>query len=75
MKVSRKTKIRIRKAVSFIRTALFWIALICIGLTICSVDGPSLLFPIIYFVIGMVCAAISYVLDYLLWETSYKGDM
>mgnify|MGYP006361036969 CR=1 FL=1 len=69
MKITRKTKIRIRKTVAFFRTLLFGVALLCIAFTICSVDGPSFVFPLVCFGIGVVCFGISYVLDCLLFET------
>ena len=75
MKVTRKTKIKIRKAIAFARNLFLVICGIGMLCTICSVDGPSILFPIISMVIAVVCFGISYLLDKLLWETAWSGDL
>ena len=72
--MTRKTKIKIRKAVAFARNLFLALCGISILLTICSVDGPNILFPIICMAIAMVFFGISYLLDRLLWETAWKGD-
>jgi hypothetical protein len=72
--MTKKTKIRIRKTVGFIRTLFLLLALLCIGITICSVDGPSIAFPIIWFIAGMGFFAASYWLDKLLCKTAWQGD-
>lgn len=74
MKFSRKTKIRIRKAFAFARTLFLVLCLICIALVVCSVDGESLVFPIVCFIIGAACFGISYAIDQILWETAWSGD-
>ena len=72
--MTKKTKIRIRKTVGFVRTTLFVIALIFMVLVICSVDGPSILFPVICAGIAVVCFGISYLLDELLFQTAWSKD-
>jgi hypothetical protein len=72
MKITRKTKIRIRKAVAFVRTLCLILFFFFLGLAICSIDGPSLTFPIVNLCVGAVCFGISYALDHLLFETAYK---
>lgn len=72
--ITRKTKIKIRKAVAFARNLLLAVFGICTLLGIMSVDGNSLLFPAICFIIGFVCFGISFILDQLLWQTAWKGD-
>ena len=72
--MTRRTKIRIRKAVAFTRTLLLVLALLCVALTVCSVDSNNIMFPLVCFGIGTVCFGISYALDYLLFETAWSGD-
>lgn len=67
--MTRKTKIRIRKAVAFARKLCLVIFGICLLLTVVSVDGPSIWFPIACFAVGTVCFGIAYFFDYLLWDT------
>ena len=64
--MTRKTKIRIRKTVEFARTLFLIICGICVFLTIASVDGPSIWFPIVCFAVGSICFGIAYFFDYLL---------
>lgn len=68
------TKKKIRKAMKFARG--FFLALfgICALLVIISVDGPSIWFPLVCAVVGIICFGIAYAIDYLLWETSFNGD-
>lgn len=70
----RETKIKIRKAITFARTLFLLICVSFIGMTIASVNGDSIAFPIICFGIAMVCFGISYGLDCLLFETAWSGD-
>ena len=72
--MTKQTKIKIRKAVTFIRTLFFILFGICLALTIATADGSSILFSVVCFVIGTVCFGISYYLDQLLVETHWKGD-
>lgn len=74
MKLSRKTKIRIRKAVAFARTGFLVLAVISFAFAIGTVDNPKLIFFLISAGIGTVCAAISLLLDQLLFETAWSGD-
>ena len=70
MKLTRKAKIRIRKGVTIARGVFLGLFLVFMGLTICSADSESLVFPIVCFVISMVCFGVCYLLDELLWQTS-----
>lgn len=72
--IKRKTKIKIRKALSKVRAFLLIVFGVCLFLTVCSVDGESLIFPIVCFGIGVVCFGISYAIDWLLVETAWSGD-
>jgi ABC-type uncharacterized transport system permease subunit len=74
MKLSKKTKIRIRKAIAFARTTFLVLFFICLGLAIGSIDSESLIFPLMCFGIGLVCFLISYAFDILLFETAWSGD-
>ena len=74
MKIAKKTKIKIRKAVAFARTAFLMLFFLFVALAICSVDSESLKFPIICSIIGVICFGISYILDHLLFETAWSGD-
>lgn len=68
------TKIRIRKAVSFARTLFAILSVFSFALMVCSADGPSFAFPVACFFVGVVCFAISYILDRLLFETAWKRN-
>ena len=70
--MKKQTKIRIRKAVSFIRTLFLCLALLGIGFAICLADDLSLIFPLGCVGISLVCFAISFALDHLLFETAYN---
>lgn len=72
--IKKETKIKIRKVISFIRTFFLALFVLCIFLMIASVEGPSLLFPIICFIIGMLFFGIAYFLDWLLWDTSFDNQ-
>lgn len=72
--MTKKTKIKIRKTIAFARTLFLYLSILSLALTICSADGPSLKFPIICTIIGIVCFGISYGLDQLLFETAWSGD-
>lgn len=67
MKLSKKARIRIRKAVAFARILFFALGLICLSLSVCSVDGPNFTFPMVCLIIGVLCLGVSYLLDRLLW--------
>ena len=72
--MKKQTKIRIRKLVSFARTLIFAIALVFFGIALCSVNAPTLTFTFVCLGIGAVCLAISFALDYLLFETAYNSE-
>jgi 4-hydroxybenzoate polyprenyltransferase len=72
--MTRRTKIRIRKTVEFMRTLFLILALLGIAFAVASADGYSLKFPIVCALIGVVCFGISYALDCLLFETAWSGD-
>lgn len=74
MKITRKTKIRIRKTVAFIRDSLVFLCLLFMGFAVCSFDGPNKWFPIICIAICVVCFVVARILDELLWQTAWKGD-
>lgn len=64
-----------KKLIAFTRTLFFVLAILCIAMTICSADGPNIIFPIICFIIGIICFGISYTLDKLLWQTGDKKSL
>lgn len=66
MKISRKTRNRIIKIVSFARSTFLAMFGIFILLCAASADSINLAFPITFFVIAMACFGISYFCDYLL---------
>lgn len=74
MKLTRKTKKRIRWAIAFIRTLFLTLFGIFIAFAIGSIDSASLIFPLGCFGISLVCFGISYALDRLLFETRWSGD-
>lgn len=64
--MTKRTKNRIRKTVSFARS--MFLALFVVFLLLCaaSADSINLVFPITFFAIAIVCFGISYFCDYLL---------
>lgn len=72
--MTKKTKIKIRKGISFARGLFLVLFGICITLVVVSIDSESLVFPLVCFGIGIVCFGISYALDWLLFETAWSGD-
>ncbi len=74
MKISRKTKIRIRRIVAFIRTMSIYLCLLFIGLAIASADGPSIVLFLVFIGLSTLCFGIAAVLDELLWQTAWSGD-
>ena len=63
---------KIRKIVTLARTVSFILFITLFGLSVLAMDGDNLVFPIVCFVISILCFGISYVLDYLLAETGDK---
>ena len=74
MKLSRKTKIRIRKAVAFARTLFLLLGAIFGAFAVVSLDGKSLIFILACLGIGIVCIFVSTLLDELLWQTAWSKD-
>lgn len=73
MKITRKTATRILKAIAFARTTFFVLFFVFLSLSVCSGDAESLVFCFVCFGISVICIGISYGLDWLLFELSYKN--
>ena len=74
MKLSRKTKRRIRKGITFARNLFFILFGIFVMLTICSASGEHFEFTTKCFGLAVVCFGVSYILDCLFFEHAYRRD-
>jgi hypothetical protein len=74
MKLSRKTKIRIRRTVAFVRTLCAFLCIICLLLTAISADASNSIWPFAFIGLCVLFFVVAALLDELLWQTAWSGD-